>query len=1178
MSLSIRHFSSLISTVWLTLLAVFAVSCQPMANRYQRQIIDCGDLAANSAMRIYRIDHVDAARAEVWDVDSATLAWRRLKVNDKGCFANPGVEDGHLIIRSADEVSGKVITKENFEGIKVVTLAPLKLSEQIPEICPEKSVHIAKNTLTWPVSLNVQEERDFFFVVLPDDLAKRAQASLLKSGGPSQSSLFLTGLADGSNEIKFSVYDLLRSDRKLSEQSCQFVVDKDRPELTVKDIRNQVLDGSVRTFAPGEKLFVSTSEPADVGYCIVEAGSTGDPACTSVRSDRTLDLPRSGSWSLQFQVEDRSGNMEIRRYGIEIFDQNAVELIRTQARMNTESKAGNLASIALELEASRQKLEGTREQLAVEPETRVAMLTSMLRTQEITRTPHPCKDSGKAIQVGNIILTVDTYGLVCAFTHKGDFLYTHDLPSLSALYLDRFKIYQNRFVIYSYGNDPRYQNQLRVFDSLDGVDKEIVINDLNAYIDDLDINPTDGTVFILTKSKSRGGVDGYLEVSFDGQVKLRKDLASSKYSYVSYLALSEAPRIVLGFTTFIGSREIRNPELCDLALTLCEKKDEFSPDFKDVFANREGTLLATNFKGKTLVWASQNSADLVIANAKESAGTFVQFLETDRAIVTSTTNAYLVGPESGRSDWQTVYGTLENPVNFIYDSQRKQTILINESGFERWIQNLDPIGKSGANDKTPIQDALVLHGVLNDQGTELTIVTSQYVARYQLAYANLNDFILFAGNKAGIMASPAEGMLIYTNAAGVTRKFASRALPSAMMLSPQKKYALLETRAFEGFSYQLINAEGEHVASAEGSPIKITLADADADDERLLYRLDYSDFILFDSAATEKVHYFNFENFEYNDTILLPKLAGQVMIVANGDIKLMSVKDRQDKLIASQASGVQTGKKFPFVVYYENSDTLVLKNLVTGDERRWNNASLSSIEESCHSLFVKQEEIKLFTVVDLRTFVSYDYVEGEAKCLHSSGQLVVQSSATDASSLLLDLNYNVLANLPTSVSWVSANQQGILLQRDISGLEFLSYGFDGKFIGKQEFDRERSQAYFMGQTRVELKHYTLLNQKSYLNGENPKQTRYELYGPDLELLAGSVLNENIGTLGRWELLGPVVWNTDSNQLYEITHSLTQEKLMDYLPVPSWDGVRFYPVNNGELFKVLREWIDARKKT
>jgi hypothetical protein len=855
----------------------------------------------------------------------------------------------------------------------------------------------------------------------------------------------------------------------------------------------------------------------------------------------------------------------VRRFGIEIFDQNAVDLIRTRARLSMEGSTLNYATAALDLEAARQQLEGARERASVEGETRLAMLTSMLRTQEIKRSAIECQRSDQAVQVGNIIVLLDTTGTVCAYKSNGDFLYKKSSSNLSWP-LEDTKIFQDRYIVYSDGDDPRYHDQLHVFDSVEGTDREIVINELNGYIDDFDVNPSDGTIHILTNAEVTGEPDEYLSVTFDGAVKLRKVLKDYRYTHISFLPLPGAPTLVLGYTLYDSSRRTTYPEFCDMTLTVCESRSNSGLDFKDVFVNPKKTLLLTHFQGKTLAWDLNESIKLLTENAREFPGNFVQFLEKKGSFVTSFANSYRV--QNLDDDPDTVidsFASLEVTSNFIYDESQSQALLINQSGFERWIRNAFPFGQRAANDKTLIDDALVLRGALSKDGTELTIFTQKYVARYRLSYAKQSTYSLFAGSKAGITSSNSERGLIYSNAGGQKKIFDS----DRVSMSPQKKYALLQKPTDEGLAFSIVNSEGTVVATAKGDSIETRLVDSDADESRLLYRLNHKDFFLFESSAEEKIQYISIEGFDFSDSLLLSQLPGQVLVIQKGNIKRVSTTNMQGELIASQTSKVQTGKKFPFVSYLQNNRDLVVKNLVTGEARRWENATLRSVEEACHSLFVRQETAKVFSILDLRNFKSLDFYKGGAKCLQQSGQLVVEDSRSDTTSSLLDGDYNVLTTLPATSAFVRANRQGIFVQRDIGGKEFFSYSFDGTLLGRISSDKPRSPA------RYPLEHYTILSYDKTWEGDYPKQTRYELYDRDLNLLGTSTEHEDKSPTVHWELVGPVLWNHAAGEIFELNDPLTNERLLEYIPVPHWDGIRFYPVDNRKLFDVLKRWIESR---
>jgi hypothetical protein len=346
------------------------------------------------------------------------------------------------------------------------------------------------------------------------------------------------------------------------------------------------------------------------------------------------------------------------------------------------------------------------------------------------------------------------------------------------------------------------------------------------------------------------------------------------------------------------------------------------------------------------------------------------------------------------------------------------------------------------------------------------------------------------------------------------------------------------------------------------------LADSDADDTRLLYRLTNKDFFLFDSSADVNIQYFSLENFSYSDQALLSKTPGQLIVVQKGDIRRVSQSDMQGELMTSQASKVRTGKKFPFVAYLHNQTAVVVKNLLTGEERRWENATLQSIEESCHSLFIRQEKEKIFTILDLRNFKSLDYDRGNATCLGQSGQLVVEDGKSETSSYLLDSNYSVLTTLPGKPYSVWANKQGVFFGQSNEGKEFLSYAFDGSFLGKISSDRSLSRS------QSALDHFNIFSYDKMMDSEYPNQSRYEIYDRNLKLLGTTTQHDELKPSLRWELLGPVLWNQATDEVFELSDPVTGEKLLEYIPVPNWDGIRFYPTDNGKLFDVLKGWTKS----
>jgi hypothetical protein len=942
------------------------------------------------------------------------------------------------------------------------------------------------------------------------------------------------------------VYDLFLSARRTSEQRCEAILDKDAPELRVKDTQNRFLSDSTAEFLPGDKLVVDTNEASELRYCFQSQEKQDKLECGPVPSSGVLGLPSSGHWLLSIYATDAAGNRISSSHRLRVFNRTAVDLIRTQAQGLTERDSSSDPRLAMKLEEERLTLAGSDEQTGLEIDTKVSMLSALVRTQERSRVALSCPKRGPHVRVADVVVVSHESNEACLYELDGKFLGKVSHPSLNYLFEKDPRVIQKHYAVFA------AKSRLFVLDTIERTIREIALPAGSRNLKAFDVDPIQGSIYALIDKT-------FVTIDLDG--KLISSLAlSGEYFDLTLIAKENDRKVVFRYLDFRQNFS----EICDLQRLACSEPiegDFFRSD--RYWVNESSSHLVTTYDNQTLVWTTAELYDLNRESAFNIPGQFTRFLD-DRHMLVKNQDSYAVWELKRYSQVHTQPISPKGIAPFLYDPNQNQGIEIIPSGFNRWQE-------SKFSEAIQLVDQSAWFGNFSSQGDELTLFTRTHVIRYFLAYqptVNQRNYV-FAGKRSGLYLR-SETQLICTDAKGERRTFSGDNI--SVTMSPQRKFALIINSRDRGI-WSVINEKGEELASSLDSgnalPAGVWLTN---EDETLVHLpRAQGPHLVIDTRNDGRRYMIPSEKRENPSDpsstvidrykVLLTSMEDRIVLVGDESVELYNLKSGLRQML-SQGFIFRTINfvKYPLVSYVVEDDTSRKRILQTLDGSRrleWEDDAYTDTNnlEEC-GVFVLKHAPRI-TLVDLNDFSQHEYEAMDARCYKAAKRLTLVDSDR-SENRLLEPNLEAVITLPANI--MRADAQGFWLRSpDFTTLT--------RFLLKENrtsFSKTFSSPRYQG--------FDLFN-SIMVTTDNDFGTIYtaEIYDNQLGLVASRVILPEYRP-GLFTGFGPLVWNHDTDEILEISDDKNSQP--EFIPSPSWDGIRFLPFDNARLLEALEIWTGS----
>lgn len=1132
--------------VWAMVLTL-NLSCERLSDQVDSKELTCGrNDTADS--RLFKIEGpIPANEPEVWHINPQG-EFARIPVNSKNCFAAAAKSEGFLLVKSAGTegtLQGTVLhiqAQAHQESIESLKLAPLKIAESQIQLCSQKSLFTRDSELLLPLTY-ATPGFDSFLVIEAEGPSGIFRRVLAEGLGLREANIHLKDLKPGTNAISFRVYDLFLSARRTSEQRCEAILDKDAPQVRIKDTQNRFLSDSTAEFLPGDKLVVEANEASELQYCFQSKEKQDKLECGPVPSSGVLGLPSSGHWLLSIYATDPAGNRISSSHHLRVFNRTAVDLIRTQAQGLTERDSSSDPRLAIKLEEERLKLAGSDEQTGLEIDTKVSMLSALVRTQERSRVAIACPNRGPHVRIADVLVVSYDSAEACLYQLDGKFLGKVSHPSLNYLFEKYPRVTQNRYAVFA------SKSRMFVLDTVERTIREIALPAGSRNLKAFDVDPTQGSIYALIDKS-------FVTLDFDG--KLVSSLAlSGEYFDLTLIAKENATKMIFRYLDFRQNFS----EICDLQRLACSVPTEGEFFRSDRYwVNESSSHLVTIYDNNTLVWTTAELYDLNRESAFNIPGQFIRFLD-DRHMLVQNQDSYTVWELKRYTEVHTQPISPKGIPPFLYDTNQKQGIEIVPSGFNRWQE-------SKFSEAVQLVDQSAWYGNFNSQGNELTLFTRTHVIRYFLAYqptVNQRNYV-FAGKRSGLYLR-SESELIYTDAKGEHRTFSGDNI--SVTMSPQRKFALIINSRDRGI-WSVINEKGEELASSLDSgntlPDGVWLTN---EDETLVHLpRAKSPHLVIDTTNGGQRYIIPSEKRENPSDpssplidrykLLLTSMEDRIVLVGDESVELYNLKSGLRQVLSQGfIFRALNFVKYPLVSYVVEDDTSRKRILQTLDGSRrldWEDDTYFDTDnlEDC-GVFVLKHAPKI-TLVDLNDFSQHEYEAMDVRCYKSAKRLTLVDTDRSENRLLAP-NLEAVINLPANV--MQADAQGFWLRSpDFTTLTRFLLQENGTSVSKT-FSSLRYQGF-------DLLNYIMVKNNSDFG------TIYtaEIYDTQLGLVASRVILPDYRP-GLFTGFGPLVWNHDTDEILEMSDD--KDSQPEFIPSPSWDGIRFLPFDNTRLLEALEIW-------
>ncbi len=384
---------------------VIASACSPLTNKKDSLELSCG-LDSNTPKPILRIEHYEQlGKTQVLKINSRAES-KQLEVTSKGCLSLAPFQADEVIAIRSDGPQGRVGSIMSFEQLdQLETVKDIEL-KPAPDYASRLNFCQPKQTLYSNVDrLDLANfDRAFrdsglllYKVLIDNQMTSPNRMFYLSAENPSQQSIYVEGLNDGTYPLRVDIYDPLSLTYDLPSKNlnCVLVIDRKAPKIELLgDKGSNILKDPNPILSPGEKLLVQSDEAITLNYCFVSTTESSQKLCGEGKEGFYLLAPSKGKWRLTGISADLAGNQTPFDIAFAIYDQTSVALVKNLAESAQESFTLSHANLALEAESRRLALATSEEANPLQNITKSALMNALIRTQEIGQFSVP-KDHNK---------------------------------------------------------------------------------------------------------------------------------------------------------------------------------------------------------------------------------------------------------------------------------------------------------------------------------------------------------------------------------------------------------------------------------------------------------------------------------------------------------------------------------------------------------------------------------------------------------------------------------------------------------------------------------------------------------------------------------------------------------------------------------------------------------------